>query len=156
MSDSHLTSEEEFWQYASLMKFAEGQEMTGSEIVGAIAAMKNSLDIVRNLADAKDEAKNSELIRAITSMNLELSKLEGELATKNRRISELEEKIAQKERMQMLKRGRIWYSVEDDLPCCKNCSDKNGRIVYLDDWMFYGGNVGYECPECDRHIGSES
>ena len=150
-----MNLEEEFERYASLVELAEGEAMTGVEIGAVITALRNSFDIVKNSVDAVDAAKQTELIRAIASMNLELSKLEGELAKKNRDISRLtEENFSITKQLTELKepsveklvcKGSEYFTKESNRgPYCPNCYENGGSRILLNNIA----GAMYKCSKC--------
>ena len=147
--------ESEFEGYASLMKLAEGEAMTGVEIGAVITALRNSFDIVKNSVDAVDAGKQAELIRAIASMNLELSKLEGELAAKNRDVLRLtEENTSLAKQLAELKKpsienlvckGSEYFTEESNRgPYCPNCYENGGLRILLNEIA----GAMYKCSKC--------
>ena len=137
---NHEDLEGEFLQYASIVKLTEGQEMTGIETAALVASIKNGLDLFKNIADAKDEAKCTELIRVISKMNGELAKLENELAdrlrestAKDNEIAEFKEQVKQlKEKPQSLTlKGKFYYKQNDERPFCPVCYDSTDLKISL-------------------------
>jgi hypothetical protein len=121
--------ETEFYQYACVAKLADGIDMTPAEITGAIAAIKNGIDIFKNIADVKDQMKYSEITRVISSMNLELSKLENELATKNREIFKLQltNELLEK---QIKELENLSVSFDSKIHCT-TCYESNKKTITL-------------------------
>ena len=154
--------EDEFLQYASIVKLTEGQKMTGTEVVAAIAGLKNGIDLFKGAASAKDAATNSHFIHVISSMELQLSNLETEIASKNRELINKDKEIAQlKEHLasidkpklveQLEPKGVLWFVKNDEFqkPVCRNCTDKGNRYVYLqENELPIGSQSMYTCPEC--------
>ena len=149
----------EFLQYASVIKLTEGQDMTPMELNAAITVIKNGFDWINNLGDIKDQAKSSELTRVISSMNLELAKLETELATrereaiaKDKEIEALKEQLAGVEKPnianQLTLNGKFWTTKnEPKMPVCRNCTEKQSRFIYLAERNTFG-LITHACPEC--------
>jgi hypothetical protein len=150
----------EFLQYASIVKLTEGQEMTGVEIAAAIAGLKNGIDLFKSAASAKDAATNSHFVHVIASMELQLSNLETEIASKNREliakdkeIDQLKEQLASIDKPklvdQLMPKGSHWFVKNDEsqIPVCRNCTDKANRIVYA-----IKTGIGNQCPECKAPI----
>ena len=157
--------EDEFLEYASIVKLTEGQKMTPAEIVAAIAGLKNGIDLFKGAASAKDAATNSHFVHVISSMELQLSNLETEIASKNRELLAKDKEISQlKEQLtsvnkpkcvdQLTAKDSLWF-VKDDksqIPACRSCTDKENRLVYMSksDIIPTGAISGkeYKCPEC--------
>jgi predicted RNase H-like nuclease (RuvC/YqgF family) len=156
--------ESEFLQYASIVKLTEGQEMTIIEVAAAVNSIKSGLDIFKNFADTKDNAKHSDLIRIISTMNRELAKLENELATnqreltaKDKEITQLKEKLAKpKEKLDPKKINNYWYLEADiENPVCKACFDSKAQTITLSKTERITQRVTghkYICPICKTSI----
>lgn len=154
--------EGEFLQYASIVKLTEGQEMTGVEIGAAIAGLKNGIDLFKSVVSAKDAATNSHFVHVIASMELQLSNLETEIASKNREliakdkeIDQLKEQLASIDKPKLVDqlepKGSFWFVKGDEPqnPVCRNCTDKENRYIYLQkNKLPIGSQSMYICPEC--------
>jgi chromosome segregation ATPase len=145
--------ESEFYQYACVAKLADGIDMTPAEITGAINAIKSGIDIFKNIADAKDQMKYAEITRVISSMNLELSKLENELATKNREIFKLEltNELLEKQ-IKELENLSVSF---DPKVHCTTCYESNKKTITLvkpqDRIEARVHQYKKECPVCKTH-----
>lgn len=161
--------EDEFLQYASIVKLTEGQEMTGAEISAAIAGLKNGIDLFKGLASAKDAATNSHFVHVIASMDLQLARLETELATKERDLLLKDKEIFQlKEQLESINKPKLakqltykdplWLAKIDEyqVPVCRNCTEKTNRFICMNksDITPVGVISGkeYKCPECKVSI----
>ena len=149
MHQNYDNLESEFLQYASIVELIEGQEMS-------IAGVKNTIDILKTFLDAKD-AKS---MRAITALDIELSNLETELASKNRELIAKDDEIAQlkrqlthqEEKPTLIKAGNYWYLDGDiESPICKACFDSKAEIRTLNQQERVAKRVSghkYICPHC--------
>jgi hypothetical protein len=148
-----MNLETEFYQYACVVKLTDGTDMTPAEINGAINAIKSGIDIFKNIADVKDQMKYAEITRVISSMNLELSKLENELATKNREIFKLEltNELLEK---QIKELENLSVSFDSKVHCI-TCYESNKKTITLvkaqDRIESRVHQYKKECPVCKTH-----
>jgi hypothetical protein len=133
--------------------------MTLIEINASISALKGLLDLIR----ASSEGKDAHILKQISSMDLEIAKLETELANKHREliakdleIDELKQQISSMSlpslTEKLVNNGQLWFIRDDDskIPICRNCTDKTNRYVYLQMSKLPFGNQNiYDCPECN-------
>ena len=155
--------EDEFLEYASIVKLIEGQEMTPAEVSAAITAIQAGIDWVK----ASPDAKAAHSMRIITSMERELSKLDRELAkleselaakereltAKDKEIFQLKEQLAQsKNKLTIKKIGTHYYSESDsDNPICSACFDLKDKVIRLLETDRVTKQVrrhNYQCPIC--------
>ena len=165
MNYKETNIEQELKQYANLVKLNEGFKNLAmqAEVTGAIRSVSSIVDIVKQISDVAEVNKNSELIKAISSLNLELAKAQTELANALRSSVELEEENANlKGKIKRLSSPE-WqlvfdievnaYYREDDakkqIAYCPNCWDNKKEKYSLMKINRIGGfNMGYMCPKC--------
>jgi predicted RNase H-like nuclease (RuvC/YqgF family) len=155
-----MNLEDEFECYAAIAKLTEEfEDMTPAEVTATITGIRFLFDTLRNATQASDQAKNADLIRAIAQLNLEVAKIESELATKTREVTRLEqeaielrEKIARLDAQpneKLNRKNEFYYRENDEIPCCPRCYESEKKVIHLNkppvplETMTY-----YRCPEC--------
>lgn len=147
--------ENEFLQYASIVKLIEGQEMTFGDTNAMVSTIKNSIDIVKAALNAEGALKNSQLTLALSSMTSELAKLQDELTAKDKEIAQLKEQLASIDKPklveQLIPNGLLWFVKGDEYqrPVCTNCKDEENRHVPLQGSKMPMGLM-YICPKCQN------
>jgi len=160
----HDSLEQEFYQYACVVKLIDGYEMTPTEISGAIIAIKNGIDIFTKFVDTKDAMKYAEITRVVSTMNLELSKLEVELAesqikfaksqveiaTKIQEVTKLEiQNHALESKIKELENPKVEFQRNDHCSACYESSRKVITLIPPQDFIDARINrYKKECPVC--------
>ena len=143
--------ENEFLQYASVVKLTEGQEMTGAEVIAAVTAIRAGVDVFKGVKDLNTRVVNLELDRAIHSMDRALFELEKELLAKDKENESLKKQIKQlKETPQILTRkGKFYYKEDDERPFCPVCYDSTEQKISLLVEESSGWASQYKCIACN-------
>ena len=141
--------EDEFLQYASIVKLTEGQEMSFLEL----KVLKDGIDIFKTVKEIKDGTTHLDLKRTILSMDTALFELEKELLKKDKEIDRLKQELAQpKTKAVLVKRQEYWYTSGDVMnPVCSACYDSQDKIVRLlptDRSTKMSTKHKYQCPNC--------
>lgn len=136
---------------------------TPTEIVQAIAAVKNSIAAVKLInqyaAEIKDTQKRGELMRIIGELNIELANAQIQLAElkiqnyeQTRRIEELEEEIEELKNpaVRIVLIDGLYYKDDNDGPFCTGCYDTKQQLVRLKQLPETYRVLGnYQCPSCE-------
>jgi uncharacterized protein involved in exopolysaccharide biosynthesis len=133
---------------------------TGAEIAGAIKSLSAVVGLGKTVADIAKKIDNSELIRAIADLNLEMANANLRMAELTSQLTEFKEENIQlkrtirelqeasKEENQLILESDLYYKQNDEGPFCPHCYNKDkSRSLLQKSYRF--GTYDYKCHICE-------
>jgi hypothetical protein len=123
---------------------------TSVEIAGAIKSLSAVVGLGKTVADIAKKIDNSELIRAIADLNLEMANANLRMAELTSQLTDFKEENIQlkgtirelqeasKEENQLILKNNLYYKQNDEGPFCPKCynKDKSRSLLLLQKGFF--------------------
>lgn len=156
--------EQEFERYALPHKVKAcledgGKEEMLSEMINAVKGVQIASELTKETLEAVRELENAQLVRSMSQLLLELSKVEASLAQTNRQVTALEEELAEIKRQKgeklLIGEDGLYRSADGNGPYCVACYEGRKQAITLTktSGVLKSMRGEWKCPICSEFYG---